>query len=130
VRRRFSDFEYLLKNLQDNVEYQSIMLPSLPDKKYIGNSDDQFIKERRHKLEGFLRHLLDQDNRIKADSMIKAFLTHDAKQWLETKKNPTSYLSQMKSLANAMATTSLSVTDIAGNLVNKFRGTAEPFVLK
>ena len=62
--------------------------------------------------------------------MIKAFLTHDANKWLETKKNPTSYLGQMKSLANAMATTSLSVTDIAGNLVNKFQGTAEPHVLK
>ena len=89
VQRCDSDFEYLLKHLQDNVEFKSIMLPSLPN----GVIDDQLITEHCHKLEeDFLRHLLDQDNRIKTDSMIKAFLTYPANKWLEMKKNPTNFL--------------------------------------
>lgn len=41
----------------------------------------EFIKERRDKLEGFLRYLLDKDIRIKSDQTINAFLTYEASKW-------------------------------------------------
>ena len=68
VERRFSEFEFLLSKLQE--EYTNFVLPSLPEKKYIGSMDETFIKERREKLEGFLRHLMQIDQRIRADKSI------------------------------------------------------------
>ena len=98
VERRFSDFEYLLQQLQLNENFKNFVLPSLPEKKLIGNMDDEFIKERRDKLEGFLRYLLDKDNRIKSDQTINAFLTYDTAKWQDFKKNPTSYMSKVRGL--------------------------------
>lgn len=74
------------------------MLPSLPEKKILGNMGAEFIKERRDKLEGFLRYLLDKDNRIKSDATILAFLTYEASKWQDFKKNPTSYLAKVRGL--------------------------------
>jgi hypothetical protein len=39
VHRRFSDFEWLQKQLQDNDEYRGLIIPPLPEKKYLGNLD-------------------------------------------------------------------------------------------
>ena len=42
-----------------------------------GNTDDQFIEKRRVELEGFLRVLVQTDNRIKNDKKLYAFLTFE-----------------------------------------------------
>lgn len=70
VYRRYSDFEYLLKTLTDTPEYKVYTFPLLPEKRMIGNTDDQFIERRRGELEGFLRVLLQTDYKIKTDSNI------------------------------------------------------------
>lgn len=58
VFRRFSDFEYLIKELEATPEYKSICFSKLPEKRVIGNLDDSFIEKRRVELEGFLRVLV------------------------------------------------------------------------
>ena len=58
VMRRFSDFEYLLKQLQDKPEFKSYCFPTLPEKALYGNLDEAFIEKRRVELEGFLRVLV------------------------------------------------------------------------
>ncbi len=55
VARRFSDFEWLQKQLQDNEMYKGLIIPPLPEKKYLGNLDSTFIDKRREELETFLR---------------------------------------------------------------------------
>jgi hypothetical protein len=55
VNRRFSDFEWLHKQLLDNDHYKGLIVPPLPEKKTIGNLDSGFIEKRREELESFLR---------------------------------------------------------------------------
>ena len=58
VLRRFSDFEYLLKQLQEKPEFKNYCFPALPQKALYGNLDSTFIEKRRVELEGFLRVLV------------------------------------------------------------------------
>jgi hypothetical protein len=58
VIRRFSDFEYLLKQLTEKEEYKSYVFPTLPEKRYYNNLDAKFVERRRLELEGFLRVLI------------------------------------------------------------------------
>jgi sorting nexin-1/2 len=58
VLRRFSDFEWLLTKLNENQDYKGLIIPSLPEKKYVGNMNNEFIEKRREDLENFLRVLL------------------------------------------------------------------------
>ena len=103
--------------------------------------DEAFIEKRRTELEGFLRYLMEGDNRVKSDSNIKAFLTFDANKYKDFKENPQSYLDKMKSVYNAMpssagVTSALSgqgVSQTFANLVNRFQheiqGVEEPQLL-
>lgn len=106
------------------------------------NFDEAFIEKRRTELEGFLRYLMEGDNRVKGDSNIKAFLTFDTQKYKDFKENPQSYLDKMKSVYNAMP----SATGVAGalrgqgvsqtvaNLVSRFhheiQGVEEPQLLQ
>jgi len=58
VDRRFSDFEYLMKQLTEKQEYKSYIFPQLPEKRLLNNLDDAFIEKRRVVLEGILRVLV------------------------------------------------------------------------
>jgi hypothetical protein len=55
VLRRFSDFEWLLTQLQQNEMYKGLIIPVLPEKKLIGNLDNTFVEKRKEELESFLR---------------------------------------------------------------------------
>ena len=44
VQRRYSDFEYLLKQLQERPEYKTYCFPTLPEKRIYNNLDDAFIQ--------------------------------------------------------------------------------------
>jgi sorting nexin-1/2 len=55
VLRRFSDFEWLQKYFQDCERYKGLIIPPLPEKKYLGSLDNTFIEKRREELENFLR---------------------------------------------------------------------------
>ena len=77
VYRRFSDFEYLLKSLQEVEDNCSSQFPMLPEKRVFGYLDDKFIEKRRVELEGFLRVLVTMDKRVKRDGNLSAFLTFD-----------------------------------------------------
>lgn len=114
VYRRYSDFEYLLKTLTDTPEYKVYTFPLLPEKRVIGNTDDQFIERRRGELEGFLRVLLQTDYKIKTDSNIQAFLTFEGQKYEEFKQNPSKYIEKMKAVYNLLPTmpTSQQLHDI------------------
>ena len=56
--------------LTEFPEYKAYTFPLLPEKRVIGNTDDQFIERRRGELEGFLRVFLQKDYKIETDSNI------------------------------------------------------------
>ena len=105
----------------------------------MGNNDPSFIEKRRVELEGFLRNLLEIDNRIKADQNIKAFLTFDSFKWKDFKTNPSGYLDKMKSVYQAVQGAGLpqistsTVSSAVSNLYNRFaheiKGVEEPETL-
>lgn len=39
VSRRFSDFEWLFSKLTSEERYKGLIIPPLPEKKYLGNLD-------------------------------------------------------------------------------------------
>jgi hypothetical protein len=88
VIRRFSDFEWLLKHLQDNENYKGLIIPPLPEKKYLGNLDSNFIEKRREELESFLR-VIAIHSVLKYDGQLRAFLTFD--EFDKYRVNPTAF---------------------------------------
>ena len=44
VNRRFSDFEYLLKQLKEKKENKTFCFPTLPEKRIYNNLDEAFIQ--------------------------------------------------------------------------------------
>ena len=78
VRRRFNDFKRLYSALKQVDEYKGFSIPPLPEEatdytSYVIHSDT-FIKERRQKLESFLR-LLTAHETIRSDELLCRFLT-------------------------------------------------------
>ena len=78
VRRRFNDFKRLYSALRTVDEYKGFSIPPLPEDatsitSYVVHSDS-FIKERRQKLDSFLR-LLTAHETIRFDELLCRFLT-------------------------------------------------------
>lgn len=78
VRRRFNDFKRLHQALRQVDEYKGFSIPPLPEEassitSYVVHSD-AFIKERRQKLDSFLR-LLTAHETIRFDELLCRFLT-------------------------------------------------------
>ncbi len=88
MTRRFSDFEWLQKQLQDNEYYKGLIIPPLPEKKFLGNLDNQFIDKRREDLENFLR-VIGKHQRLKFDPQLKEFLINT--DFDKYRTNPTAY---------------------------------------
>ena len=75
VERRFSDFFSLREGLKQNEDYKKIYWPALPDKKYFGHFEVEFIQNRRERFEAFLQNLITLDESFKSDGLVQAFLT-------------------------------------------------------
>mmetsp|Transcript_32639 Transcript_32639/g.24105 ORF Transcript_32639/g.24105 Transcript_32639/m.24105 type:complete len:140 (+) Transcript_32639:724-1143(+) len=89
VLRRFSDFEWLLGKLQENEHYKGMIIPPLPQKKYLGNLSSEFVELRRQELETFLR-VIASHAVMRHDLQLKEFLTF-ADQFEKYKTNPSAY---------------------------------------
>ena len=83
VRRRYSDFEVVRAFLQ--ARYIGILIPSLPEKRVMGNTNDEFLQDRARGLQAFLQRVL-ANPYLMADAVVKVFLFGDAAQWEVTKK--------------------------------------------
>jgi len=83
VRRRYSDFEWLLQSLSGR--YIGLLLPSLPEKKMMKSSDENFIRSRMRSLNIFMDQLT-LISFIRNDPAFQAFIS-DADSWEVTKKN-------------------------------------------
>jgi hypothetical protein len=59
VTRRFSDVDWVFKVLQEN--YKGYIIPLLPEKKLINNTDPLFIEQRRVDIETFLNSIKDHE---------------------------------------------------------------------
>ena len=141
VCRRYSDFEYLLKKLQENEKYKGVGFPELPPKKMIGNMDDQHIEKRRLELEGFLRVLTQIDEKVKTDPLIFAFLTYDSDKWADFKENPSPYIDKVWTFYNSLPDFRKDIQDISQRGMKKkvkevfkrvkteFNGIQEPEIL-
>lgn len=57
--RRFSQFFALKHALSQR--WPGVYIPSLPEKKLVGNNDDKFVEERRSLLERFMREIAKHD---------------------------------------------------------------------
>lgn len=55
VDRRFSDFDWL--NTQLGLLYKGLMIPSLPQKRTLRNTDQTFVEERTAQLDSYLSHI-------------------------------------------------------------------------
>ncbi|KAJ6255744.1 sorting nexin [Anaeramoeba flamelloides] len=55
VKRRYSDFNWLRKNLVQ--DFPGVVVPNLPGKKFIAKFEKQFVEIRRKKLEIFLQRI-------------------------------------------------------------------------
>lgn len=55
VNRRFKEF-FALKNILKE-RWPGVYIPAIPEKKALGNKDDQFIEERRALLERFMKEI-------------------------------------------------------------------------
>ena len=53
--RRYNEFFILRNGLIQR--WPGIYIPSIPEKKMIGNKDEQFVEERRNLLERFMKEL-------------------------------------------------------------------------
>jgi len=74
VERRFSDFEWLLQKLHENDNYKGLIIPPIPEKKYFGNLEGDFLEKRRVELENFL-HCIVIHPILKFDRHLCSFLT-------------------------------------------------------
>lgn len=86
VRRRYSDFEWLLQSLQ--ARYIGLLLPSLPEKNAMKNSkDENFIRSRMRSLNIFMDQLV-LVSFVRNDPAVEAFITvQETSQWDVAKKN-------------------------------------------
>jgi len=80
VQRRFNDFKKLYATLKEVDDYKGFSIPPLPEDatsltSYMVHSD-AFLRERRQKLESFLR-LLSAHETIRFDQLFCKFLTYD-----------------------------------------------------
>ena len=60
------------------------------------------MEKRRVELEGFLRVLIQADNRIKNDMNINAFLTFEEGKYREFRQNPSPFLDAMWGVYNSL----------------------------
>ena len=95
VNRRYSDFEYLLKSLQDKSQY---CFPILPEKRVLNNLDKSFVQQRKVELEGFLRVLVQMDNQVKTDMNLKVFLTFEDTKYKQYRQDPKSMLANLSKI--------------------------------
>lgn len=78
VKRRFNDFKCLYVALREVEQYKGFSIPPLPEEasglaSYVVHNEN-FIKERRQKLDSFLR-LLTAHETIRKDELLCRFLT-------------------------------------------------------
>jgi len=85
AERRYSDFDWLNCYFHTNSNYKGLVLPVLPEKKSIGNTDPKFIQQRKLELERYLREL-GRHEILSRDSYLKIFLGEKGKEDLQTLK--------------------------------------------
>lgn len=90
VLRRFSDFEWLYNKLSESSQYKGLIIPPLPDKKYVWNMESTFIEKRREELENFLQ-IIATHATLKFDQHLKAFLTIDGDEFQNYITNPSKF---------------------------------------
>lgn len=59
IRKRYSEFATFAEDIEKEMGEPTPV--SLPEKKWIGNNNEDFLKERRRRLELFLRNLVKQE---------------------------------------------------------------------
>lgn len=80
VRRRYSDFEYLLLGLIQR--YPAMIFEDLPPKKVMGNTGIDFVEVRMRGLEKFINKLSDNPY-IQRDNLFLDFLKLPQQEWME-----------------------------------------------
>lgn len=55
--------------LKEHQNYKGLIVPPLPEKKYMGNLDQNFVEKRKEELENFLR-VIATHSILKFDSML------------------------------------------------------------
>ena len=82
VIRRFSDLDWLHCTFVNN--YKGFIVPPLPDKAFINNTDKAFIDIRRSEMERLLNYMYSHNVLCESHALI-AFLTYPEKEFTEFK---------------------------------------------
>ncbi|OMJ66858.1 hypothetical protein SteCoe_36155 [Stentor coeruleus] len=83
VTRRFSDLDWIHNKLLSS--FKGFIIPQLPDKKIINNTDKAFIEHRRADMEKFLNHIFSHEILGNCQTFI-AFLTLDDNEFTRFKE--------------------------------------------
>eukprot|EP00347_Sterkiella_histriomuscorum_P012397 403368732 len=130
VQRRFNDFEWMHQKLSEDKSYKGLMIPPLPEKKFVGKLDNNFIEKRKEELESYLR-VITTHNILKFDQQIFAFLTIE--EFEQYRQNPTafekviSYANYLPSVKNISIS---GLQDAVVSVKNTFYEVNEPKELK
>lgn len=73
TERRFSDFDWLNTYFRTTSKYKGFVFPTLPPKKSLGNTDPNFVQQRKAELERYLREI-SRHNVLSKDDVLKIFL--------------------------------------------------------
>jgi len=104
VFRRYRDFLWLHEELQRDEDLAGYVLPKLPSKKLLGNTNQAFVEERRRELQVYL-FLLGKHPHYKLSKSLKIFLLSNSTEEFESYKGRTLpdqrdslFISQIKKL--------------------------------
>lgn len=133
LRKRYSDFAAFAADVESEMGEPTPM--SLPEKKWLGNTNEEFLKERRRRLELFLRQLIKQEEwrealalqkfletaaHMRSDSRMKNNL-QSATEWAKAVSEVRTMIQHIREAAG----TGTGASEIPGSFSRGSAGTAE-----
>lgn len=106
VVRRYSDFEWLAKELAKN--FPGIIIPPVPDKQAVGRFQDEFVESRRRSLEKFLIRIAIHEDLGDAQAF-HTFLNADDAELSIAKEKSTKMVNDMTQQATSWFQTKMNV---------------------
>ena len=124
VRRRYNDFIHLSERIFST--YKGCPLPKLPDKKFLMNTDIQFVEKRKESLQLYL-NILCKNTIINTDEALRDFLTlEDCEEYQRTKTEPVSLLKQITQIKFKPSNITDNINFLYYTVSNKMNKKQEP----
>ena len=124
VERRYSDFVSLRQEMMK--DFPGSIIPPIPGKKIGGNSDPEFIKERKFDLQIFIINAL-KHPLLNNYKLLKTFLTAQSKDWEDTVKSfsKTTVLKEVEEYETIEGTAKILYSDRTKEYCEKLNSTTK-----